>query len=191
MSTIIPEDKHRKTLETCVDVPEEPPSFPIRITKVGISGKTVWVRLTDHGGGYLPFKAKILVDLDAKRRGIHMSRIEQEITSLHDRQFNSLPEYGNLLSSRVLARQNARSLSLELTGQLPFIQQTPVTKINSIDSIEVSCKTVLEAKKTGKSLQTEIGIGMHHLTACPCTISYNEALFNRFNDSCPQATHSQ
>ena len=191
LSTIIPEDKHRQILETCVDVPEESPSFPIPIARVGISGKTVWVSLVHNKGGHLPFKAKILVNLDANRRGIHMSRIEQAVTSLHDMEFASLPEYGKLLSSRVLALQNTGYVSLELKGQLPFIQQTPVSRLNSIDSIEVSFKTVLAKNNTGKTIKTQIGTEMHHLTACPCTISYNEALFNRFNDSCPQATHSQ
>jgi GTP cyclohydrolase FolE2 len=37
----------------------------------------------------------------------------------------------------------------------------------------------------------KINVGMHHLTACPCTLSYNEILFNRFDDPYPQATHSQ
>jgi len=47
LSTFIPDEKHRQVLETCVDVPEERPSFPIELQKVGISGKTVWVSLSD------------------------------------------------------------------------------------------------------------------------------------------------
>lgn len=192
MTTFIPEDIHRQILETCTDVPEESPSFPIPIERVGISGKTVWVSLADNKGGHLPFTIKILLNLDANRRGIHMSRIEQAITSLHDMKFVSLPEYGELLASRILALQkNTRCVSLQLTGQLPFIQQTPVSGLNSIDSIEVSSKTDVEKNDKTKKIKTQIGIGMHHLTACPCTISYNEALFKRFNDPCPQATHSQ
>jgi GTP cyclohydrolase FolE2 len=191
LSTIIPEDKHWQILETCVDVPEESPSFPIPIARVGISGKTVWVKMIDNKGGHIPFSAKILVNLDANRRGIHMSRIEQEITSLHEMEFANLPEYGRLLASRILALQKTRSVSLELTGCLPLIQQAPVSRLTSIDSIEVRFKTELEKNNTEKTLETQVGIGMHHLTACPCTISYNETLFNRFNESCPQATHSQ
>ena len=50
MSTFIPDEKHRFVLETCVDVPEESPSFPIPLQKVGISGKTVWVSLVNNRG---------------------------------------------------------------------------------------------------------------------------------------------
>ena len=112
MSTFIPEDKHRQVLGRCIDVPEETPSFPLPLKKVGISGKTVWVSLIDNKGGHLPFTAKILLNLDANKRGIHMSRIEQVITALHDMEFASLPEYGRLLVSNILNRQNTRCESM-------------------------------------------------------------------------------
>jgi len=191
LSTFIPEDKHQQVLGTCVDVPEESPSFPLPLKMVGISGKTVWVRLADNKGGHIPFNARILVSLEAHRRGIHMSRIEQAISSLYDREFISLPAYGKLLGDHIIKTQNARYLSLELTGHLPFIQQAPVSRLNSIDSIEVSYKAVIEKNKTGETLKTQVGAGVHHLTACPCTLSYNEVLFDRYNDPWPQATHSQ
>jgi GTP cyclohydrolase-4 len=191
LSTFIPENIHRQVLGSCVDVPEESPSFPLPLKKVGISGKTVWVSLINNNGGHIPFTAKILVNLDANRRGIHMSRIEQVITSLHGREFAGLPEYGKVLADHILTLQNAQYLSLELSGCLPFIQQAPVSKLKSIDTIEVSFTLVLEKNKTGKTLKTEAGAGVYHLTACPCTLSYNEVLFDRFNDPWPQATHSQ
>lgn len=191
LSTFIPENIHRQVLGSCVDVPEESPSFPLPLKKVGISGKTVWVHLVDNKGGYLPFNATILVNLAANRRGIHMSRIEQAITSLHGKEFSSLPAYGKQLGNLILQAQNARCLTLELTGNLPFIQQAPVSKLDSIDTIEVFFKLELEKNKAGETLKTSVGAGVHHLTACPCTLSYNEVLFNRFNDPWPQATHSQ
>lgn len=191
MSTIIPEDKHRQILTTCVDVPETYPSFPLPLTGVGISGKTVWVKLTENKGGHYPFNAKVLLNLDADKRGIHMSRIEQVITSLHEKEFSSLPEYGKLLGQHILKAQNARHLSLELTGRLPHIQKAPVSRLRSVDTIEVSFKIVLQKNRTVEIITTEVGAGVNHLTACPCTLSYNEILFDRGNDQWPQATHSQ
>lgn len=191
MSTIIPEDTHRQVLGRCIDVPEETPSFPLPLSKVGISGKTVWVRLVDNKGGHIPFSATILVNLDANRRGIHMSRIEQAITSLHDTEFTGLPAYGKALAGLILKTQNASYLSLELSGHLPFIRQAPVSRLHSIDTIEVRFNLELRKNKSGETLKTEVGAGVHHLTACPCTLSYNQVLFNRFNDPWPQATHSQ
>jgi GTP cyclohydrolase-4 len=191
LSTFIPDEKHKLVLETCIDVPEESPSFPIPLQKVGISGKTVWVSLVDNKGGHLPFTARITVNLPANRRGIHMSRIEQAITALHDKQFSSLSEYGKLLASHVLDAQKAQNISLELTGRLPFIQQAPVSKLTSIDSIEVSFSVELDKNGNETKEQMQVGAGVYHLTACPCTLKYNEVLFNRLNDPWPQATHSQ
>jgi len=188
---LIPEDKHRQVLLNCVDVPEEHPSFPLPLQKVGISGKTVWVSLADNSGGHIPFTARILVNLPGNRRGIHMSRIEQVISALHDRQFTDLPAYGKLLATNILEAQNAERISLELSGRLPLIQQAPVSKQYSIDSVDVSFSLALRQDNNKESGNTQVGAGVHHLTACPCTLSYNKVLFNRFNDPWPQATHSQ
>ena len=191
MNTFFSNDKHQLVLETCTDVPEQSPSFPMPLQKVGISGKTVWVSLTDNRGGHIPFSARIFVNLSADRRGIHMSRIEQVISTLHDKQFTSLPEYAKLLASHVLEAQNAQNVIIELNGRMPFIQQAPASRLTSIDSIEVNLSIALAKNNTETLEHVQIGAGVHHLTACPCTLSYNEVLFNRFNDPWPQATHSQ
>ena len=191
MSTLIPDEKHRFVLATCPDVPEARPSFPIPLQKVGISGKTVWVNLAENNGGHVPFDLRILVDLPADRRGIHMSRIEQAITALYDEDFTSLPQYGRLLASRVLESQKASTVTLELTGKLPVIRLGPVSKLRSVDSIEAGFSIELREKDAMIREKVQVSAGVHHLTACPCTLSYNETLFNRFNDPWPQATHSQ
>ncbi len=191
LSTIISYDKHQHVLGVSVDVPEEIPSFPMDLYKVGISGKTVWISLSDNKGGHIPFTAAVFVNLPANRRGIHMSRIEQVITALHGEEFSSLPEYGRQLVSQVLEAQNAQHVSLELSGRLPLAKQAPVSRLTSIDTMEASLSVELEKKEAEIREKIKIGVNVHHLTACPCTLSYNEVLFDRFNDSWPQATHSQ
>jgi GTP cyclohydrolase FolE2 len=191
LSPLIPDKKHRQVLNNCVDVPEETPSFPLPLQKVGISGKTVWVGLSDNNGGHLPFTARIMVDLSAKRRGIHMSRIEEVITELYDKKFASLPEYGMLLAVKVLDAQHASQISVMLKGSMPLIQQTPVSRLNSIDSLDISFSVNLQKINSQISQSVTIGAGIHHLTACPCTLNYNQVLFERHNDPWPQATHSQ
>ena len=191
MSPIIPDEKHRHVLNTCVDVPEEIPSFPLALQKVGIAGKTVWVGLDENDGGHLPFIARIMVDLPANRRGIHMSRIEEVITELYGKKFTSLPEYGMLLADKVLDAQHANQISVTLKGSMPLIQQTPVSRLNSIDSLDISFSVNLQKINSQISQSVTIGAGIHHLTACPCTLKYNQVLFERHNDPWPQATHSQ
>ena len=161
------------------------------LQQVGISGKTVWVALADNKGGHLPFQLRVLVDLSSHRRGIHMSRIEQAITSLYYSEFTGLPEYGRQLAAEVLEVQNANTVLLELTGKMPLIRQASVSRLRSIDSIDIGISVELEKADTKIKEAYRISAGAHHLTACPCTLAYNETLFNRFNDPWPQATHSQ
>ncbi len=191
LSPIIPDEKHRHVLKTCVDVPEETPSFPLPLHKVGITGKTVWVGLVENNGGHLPFTARILVDLPADRRGIHMSRIEEVITELYDKKFATLPEYGMLLASKVLDAQHACRVSITLNGAMPLIQQTPISRLNSIDSVDLKFSVNIRKNNSQISQDATIGAGIHHLTACPCTLNYNQVLFGRHDDPWPQATHSQ
>ena len=191
MSTYIPDEKHRLVLATCPDVPEASPAFPIPLQKVGISGKTVWVALADNKGGHIPFELKVFVDLPAHRRGIHMSRIEQAVTSLYNNQFTSLPEYGRQLASRVLEVQNANMIHLVLTGKMPLIRQASVSRLSSIDSFDIGVSVELTREDKDIREKARVSAGVYHLTACPCTLSYNETLFSRFDDPWPQATHSQ
>ena len=191
MSNIIPEDRHRQVLKKCIDVPEEAPAVPLQLQKVGISGKTVWIRLVGNSGGHLPFSAAIHVNLASDRRGIHMSRIEQAITSLYDEEFTSLPEYGQQLASLILQAQKAQFVSVELSGSLPFIQEAPVSRLKSIDSLGVIFKTELKKNRNSEKQNNKVGVEVYHLTACPCTLAYNEALFDRPHDPSPQSTHSQ
>jgi len=191
LSTYIPNEKHRLVLATCPDVPEASPTFPIPLQEVGISGKTVWVALADNKGGHMPFELRVLVDLPSHRRGIHMSRIEQAVTTLHNSEFTGLPEYGRQLAARVLDVQNASMIHLELTGKMPLIRQASVSRLSSIDSINIGFSVELTKEDKDVNAKARVSAGVYHLTACPCTLSYNETLFNRFNDPWPQATHSQ
>jgi GTP cyclohydrolase FolE2 len=132
-----------------------------------------------------------MVDLPAKRRGIHVSRIEEVITELFGKKFNSLQEYGMLLASKVLNTQHAGQVSITLKGSMPLIQQTPVSRLNSIDSIDVTFSACLSKENPAISETVTVSASIHHLTACPCTLNYNQVLFERHNDPWPQATHSQ
>lgn len=192
LTVIIPVNKHRKVLDTCLDVPESSPDVRLPLTTVGISGKTVWLKLSDNHGGHIPFTAKILVDLSADRRGIHMSRIEQAVSALHNTEFSSPADYCKALGRIVLQKQKAAYLSIELSGQLPFIQESPVTRLRSIDTFEAGCRVEFRENNAGSApTRTGISAAVYHLTACPCTLAYNEILSEGSNEPWPQATHSQ
>lgn len=177
--------EHRRVLARGVDIPEEQPSFPLPLNEVGIGGKTVWVLLPQ---GRLPFEASIMVSLPATARGIHMSRMEAAVSSLHHREFPDLQAYTTELAQRVMADQRSTECSVHLDGKLPLPRQTPVSNLLSIDTVDISATTEIDGDQ---GTRTTIGVAICHLTACPCTLSYNQELFELRESPCPLATHSQ
>ncbi|MDP2754328.1 MAG: GTP cyclohydrolase, FolE2/MptA family [Nitrospirota bacterium] len=185
--SISPQD-HARVLAEGIDIPQQRPSFGLPLPEVGICGKTVWVRLPE---GLVPFSARLEVNLAAQVRGIHMSRMEEVIAGLYDREFSDLREYGLQLGREMMARQGASCGRVRLDGQLPLIRTAKVSGRQSVDSIGVS----LDLKLAGQGEALEgvalFGVGVAHITACPCTQAYNQILFRREDDDCPLPTHSQ
>ncbi len=184
-------DDHNRVISTCKDVPEEIPSFQIKLTEVGIAGKVVWVKLPE---GRFPFDAEIYVNLPANIRGIHMSRIETVIANLYSQQFSDLRHYTSSFASLILDCQQGDSVRVMVKGKIPMIKKTSVSNRLSIDSLEISSETAgffdYDLKKN--VFNTTIGVGVSHITACPCTQVYNQGLIDCVSEcSLPLPTHSQ
>lgn len=185
--SISPQD-HARVLAEGLDIPQQRPSFALPLPEVGICGKTVWVRLPE---GLIPFTARLEVNLAAEVRGIHMSRMEEVVATLHDKEFADLREYGLQLGREMMARQGADSGRVRLVGQLPLIRTAKVSGRQSVDSITIN----LDLKLAGQGEELEsvamFGVGVAHITACPCTQAYNQTLFCKEGEDCPLPTHSQ
>lgn len=185
--SISPQD-HARVLAEGLDIPQQQPSFALPLPEVGICGKTVWVRLPE---GLIPFTARLEVNLAAQVRGIHMSRMEEVIAVLYDQEFADLREYGLQLGREMMARQGASNGRVRLVGQLPLIRMAKVSGRQSVDSIAVS----LDLKLVGQGAELQsvalFGVGVAHITACPCTQAYNQTLFHKEGEDCPLPTHSQ
>ncbi len=185
---LISEADHRRVLERGDDVPEQRPSFAMPLNAVGIAGKTVWVRLPQ---GLLPFGASLSVDLAGERRGIHMSRLEEVITALHEQPFADLRAYALALGREMVLRQQATSGSLSLHGRIPRLRQGVVSGRASLDTVRISVTCRFRMEAAGLRDETMLGVEACHITACPCTQVYNRELFHLADDVCPLPTHSQ
>lgn len=191
MSTFFSQDEHRRVLDISVDVPKQKPSFPLPLDQVGISGKTVWICFKNEQWSRLPFTADILINLPGDVRGIHMSRIEQAISDLYNDKFDDLRDYVLQLGDKLMKGQRASTGSITLQGQTPHLQRTPVSDKLSIDTVEISMQAEFHVNNNLASPMVMMGAALCHLTACPCTLAYNESLFNHHDSTCPLATHSQ
>jgi len=190
MSRHVSEQDHKRVVDCGIDVPQQYPEFPLPLTEVGISSKTVWVHLPQ---GRLPFTARLEVDLLEDVRGIHMSRMEETIACLYEKSFVDLRSYGLELARQILRRQEANRSAVFLSGQLPSIRQTAVSKRSSLDTVDISAEVQVEKSEGAEEFccKTFVGAGENHITACPCTQVYNETLFEPEGSLCPMPTHSQ
>lgn len=186
---MMPHEEHARVMASMYDVPEEVPSFRIGLTSVGISGKTVWVRLPF---GQIPFDADISVSLPATSRGIHMSRMEEAISSLCDSTFNDLCSYAKALAGLVIERQKGDRACVNLKGKVPIRRTASVSNRISADALDIEAQ-VEAARETGTApkFKEMAGLSVFHMTACPCTQAYNRELFRVKDNRFPLITHSQ
>lgn len=189
MSSFIDEKVHKQVLANCIDIPRQKPERPLFLNEVGISGKTVWIRLPCC---LVPFNAKLVVSLDSQVRGIHMSRMEEVISELHVYEFADPCSYGLELAKRMILKQDGSKGKVSLSGKLPVKRCTVVSKRTSIDTMEVTAAISVHQERDHAVVDyAKIGVGVHHITTCPCTQAYNEVLFDSRRDACPLPTHSQ
>ena len=190
LKTKFSKEKHQKVLQECEDVPENPPVFSFPINEVGISEKTLWIKLPQ---GLIPFKGEITVDLPGHYKGIHMSRMENVISQLYTQPFKDIVEYATTLGDKVLKGQRAQKVQIKLEGEIPQLFKTPISLTNSTDSVLIHCIVTLLQKREKIEKSYCLGTGVYHITACPCTQVYNKRLFEDYDytRSTPYPTHSQ
>ncbi len=188
MKPEFPYQKHQEVLSSCQDVPESSPAFQLPLLNVGISSKTVWINLPQ---GLIPFEASIDVDLPGMLKGIHMSRMEQAISELFEKNFSDLNSYTDMLCRKILGGQKCQRASVLVKGTIPRLSVTPVTSKRSVDSVRVEARTEIFREKNDMTSRHSTGVEVAHITACPCTQVYNRGLFETGNSPMPFPTHSQ
>jgi len=177
-------DTHKYVTQQGMDVPAMRPSIPLAIGEVGINAKKVWIRLPE---GRILFDTEITVGLPAEARGIHMSRIEQAISDYSDKSFANALDYARDLARKVVGRQQVTKGKIHLSGFLPMEAQTLVSAHKSTDCIAVEVDVTID----DKDISSQLGVGVHHITACPCTQVYNETAFGKASYDHPLPSHSQ
>lgn len=179
---------HKRAVAESRDVPEEAPRVPIHLGEVGISRKTVWIDLPE---GRIPFDAEVFVDLPADCRGIHMSRIEEAVYQLHSVTFTDPGAYAVELARHVSMTQRGDKVRVRIAGKMPVLRRTTVSGRASVDTVRVHASCSLTVTEKGRSEDTRIGLAVHHITACPCTQAYAQAICEGMNGTLPLPTHSQ
>lgn len=181
-------EEHQRVLACGTDVPEQRPGLSMDIDEVGISEKTVWIRLPQ---GMIPFQAEICVDLPGRFRGIHMSRMEEAVSSLYQERFEEPGDYARKLAVEILGRQQGSTAAVRIRGRLPAIRRALVSSKESVDAVEVGVKARARDTGNGTLVEEWLGLGLCHMTACPCTQLYTRELEPEGHRRFPLPTHSQ
>lgn len=180
------EEAHARTMRNGPDVPGQRPSFPLSLDEVGIANKTVWVRLPQ---GRIPFAARLTVQLEGGRRGIHMSRMEDAISTLGEDHFPTVSGYALALVDLLQRGQQCVTACVVLEGKLPVESRTLISGRISSDMIELACRASTGIERPGCRIALRVGVW--HMTVCPCTQIYAQTALAVSAPPWPLPSHSQ
>jgi len=182
------------------DVANQRPHRPLKLTTVGIEPVDIPVTVRDPLDRRLTHQLRcnirISVSLDAFRRGIHVSRMCNDLASiaseaLHD----DLLAFTEDAARRIAETQGAESCFVQAKGVYTFMEPvegwTPAKDKVSIEALPLLAETHFSALN-GKSLHA--GFQFSHITACPCVqgmVHTLRRLKGAGTTDLPPLTHSQ
>lgn len=166
------EDMWSRAPET--DVPEQKSKLQIPVHSVGANQATCRFKLKNPFSSTLETvvaDAIVSVNLDANRRGIHMSRIQEVLVGLdNDRQWSSLTEVTNYVAKRVKLLQGSQHGYAHMRTQTIAVSKNQISQSVSQKPIVLSASSSIEDNKE----ENQIGIALKVMTACPCTLAYSQ-----------------
>lgn len=194
-----------KTLPHTVDLQATAPAIPVSLTGVGVRGVRCMVPV---GGGCTSLATiDASVDLDAGRKGVHMSRFHEVVTQAVGEAMAAPSCAPDLLAARVGAlvaeRQGATRALVTIGIELELADTTPATGRATGQPVLARGQALvdLEAQTSRRAL----GVTLVGMNACPCAqelvrararerlldAGFGEAQADLALDLIPGATHNQ
>lgn len=160
-------------LNNLTDVPESLPFYNLSLDEVGITNQQIIVSIKDilGEGRVVP----VLCDLSlsvrlSKKRGIHMSRIEEALFENTKVIYDSFDDFGLKLSQNIRNRQDCDYVIVKIRGTYFHSRETIVTKRNTNDKLYL----IVNIINTDKDTKIQNGIQAYNMTSCPCTKTYTK-----------------
>ena len=161
-------------LDDLTDVPSSIALKPYSIDKAGITEQSAYVHVKaiDGSGGHNPMLVNIKMQVELEgHRGIHMSRCEEALFSLVDKQHVSLSTFTEELAAKILELQESGKAYVFAEGTYVHKRLTRMSRKMSHD------KMILRASSTaeiGDKVTSRIGISAYNMTGCPCTETFTK-----------------
>jgi GTP cyclohydrolase I/GTP cyclohydrolase-4 len=189
------------------DVQAQPPSLPLGLSRVGVTGVEKVIRVRQHGAEQL-FSARLdcFVDLAGDQKGAHMSRFEEVVNEaigevvLGEATFRA-EDLAQRVAELVRERQGARRAEVTIAARYPEHKPAPVSGINTQEIYTLYGMAVASERGTRRV----VGVAAQGMTACPCAQElvatsararlleqgFGESEIERILDAVPVATHNQ
>ena len=183
------------------DVPNQIPTSPILLQRIGITREAIPVTLVDpfdpEGRVQLACTVEAHASLDPQRRGIHISRLGDLLARLTAEVFPSLQHYAAALCERICDAQGCDVAEVRASGVLSYLED--VVGVKEKESIEHLKLGAFACRARGLTTRSS-SIGFNHITACPCVqqtfkhslAEQNQELLDQIAErDIPLLTHSQ
>jgi GTP cyclohydrolase-4 len=185
------------------DVQQEPPSAPLRLDRVGVTGLRRIIRLSD--GRLFSAVLDLFIELPASQKGAHMSRfgdsVERVLEDLDALEAPVIESLAERLARQLATGHRASRVDVEIRAQFPLMRRAP---LSGKASQEIYTLIGMAAASPDRAVRL-VGVEAEGMMACPCAqdmvraharerlleAGFDAAIADRMLAIVPLATHNQ
>jgi len=164
-----------KLVDSLPDIQACEPDYPFNLTRVGVTGVKKLVKVergNDERPVVLISNFEVFVDLPSDRKGANLSRNFEVIDEVLEEAINcpvyEIEELCGEIAKRLLSRHEyASRAEVKMKSEYIVRRQTPVTKVNCQEVVDIFAEAVARAGPAGYVRKT-VGAEVLGMTACPC-----------------------
>src|SRR5215470_12583689 len=151
------------------DLQAAEPEVALGLSSVGVTGVQKAVRI-GRGRGEKLIAATIdcTVDLDPRRKGVHMSRFpelfEEAVEGVVDDEAFLVEDLAEHVATRIVDRQHALVAEVHIRAQYPYERTTPVTGLSTQEMVQL----IGIAAASREGVRRVVGVQAVGINACPC-----------------------
>ena len=200
-------------MDSLPDIQACEPDYPFNLTRVGVTGVKKLVKVergNDERPVVLISNFEVFVDLPSDRKGANLSRNFEAIDEVLEEAI-SCPVYeieelcGEIAKRLLFRHEYASRAEVKMKSEYIVRRQTPVTKVNCQEVVDIFAEAVAKAGPAGGNVRKTVGAEVLGMTACPCAqeimkeevrqelakLGISEQAISDLTERLPIATHNQ
>jgi MptA/FolE2 family GTP cyclohydrolase len=165
-------NKFKTFLDELTDVPSSIPLRPYKIDRAGITNQNVYIKINSlFSKKHVEVYCEVTMQVElVGHRGIHMSRCEEALFALLEKQHESLDSFAIALAQELQKIQKSDVAYVDIKGYYLADKKTVKTSRNTKDKIILTANVCVSKK----NVYTKIGVSAFNMTGCPCTETYTK-----------------